>query len=100
MLDCVFPRFPAQPVDAPIGTAHPVLVEELADNGTWLVICEARADTDHDGQIEVGVGFHGDMFGDKMLPYLVLGSGPGIAIDSYVASLGALNRDRDGRLRA
>jgi hypothetical protein len=78
--------FPAQPADAPIGTAHPVLVEELADNGSWLVICQARADTNHDGRIEVGVGFHGDMFGDKMLPYLVFGGGPGIAIDSYVAS--------------
>jgi hypothetical protein len=78
--------FPAQPAGAPIGTAHPVLVEELADDGSWLVICQARADTNHDGKIEVGVGFHGDMFGDKMLPYLVLGAGPGIAIDSYVAS--------------
>jgi hypothetical protein len=78
--------FPAPPADAPIGTAHPVLVEEVADNGSWLVICQARADTNHDGQIEVGVGFHGDMFGDKMLPYLVLGGGPGIAINAYVAS--------------
>jgi hypothetical protein len=90
--------FVAQP-DGPIGTPHPVLVEELAVDGSWLVICQARADTNGDGKIEVGVGFHGDMFGDKMSPYLVLGGGPGVAIDSYVTSVdGWVAIVRDGKL--
>src|SRR5580704_3080342 len=68
-----------------IGTAHPVLVQELAENGSWMVICQAREDTDHDRKIEVGVGFHGNLVGDAMKPYLVFGSGSGMPIDELVA---------------
>jgi hypothetical protein len=74
-----------------IGTAHPVLVQELAEDGSWLVICQAREDTDHDGKIEVGVGFHGDLVGDAMKPYLVFGSGSGMPIDELVS------RDADSK---
>lgn len=84
---------PAAPI-APardIGTAHPLTLQELDPDGRWLVICQARSDTDGDGKIDVDVGHHGDLYGDAMVPYLVFGDGPGDAIDTFVS------RSRDGR---
>ncbi|HEY0993396.1 MAG TPA: hypothetical protein VGD80_40365, partial [Kofleriaceae bacterium] len=76
--------------DGSIGTAHPILVEEIARDGSWLVVCQARQDTDRNGKISVGYGMHGDTFGDRLDPFLVFGSGTGSLIDSFVA------RDDDG----
>jgi hypothetical protein len=75
----------ATPAPTQIGTPHPVLLQDFANDGSWLVICQAREDTDHDGKIEVGVGFHGNLVGDAMKPYLVFGSGSGMPIDELVA---------------
>ncbi len=77
---------PAQhPSVVTIGTPHPLMVQDLADDGSWMVICQAREDTDHDGKIEVGVGFHGNLVGDAMKPYLVFGSGSGMPIDELIS---------------
>src|SRR5580700_3881666 len=73
-----------------IGTAHPVLLQELASDGRWMVICQARKDTNGNGVIEVRVGFHGNIIGDSLVPYLVFGAGEGIAIDAFGS------RDDDG----
>src|SRR5580698_8203066 len=75
----------ATPSAGVIGTANPLMVQDLAENGSWMVICQAREDTDHDRKIEVGVGFHGNLVGDAMKPYLVFGSGSGMPIDELVA---------------
>lgn len=89
----VAPAAPATPApgsaaaptaDGTIGTAHPIVVDQLAADGSWLVICQARHDTDGDGKIQVGFGMHGDAWGDRLDPYLVFGSGPGMAIDRFV----------------
>lgn len=80
------------PVDgAVVGTAHPIVVEAVAQNGAWVVICQARTDTDGDGEIAVHVGMHGDTYGDVMRPYVVRGAGEGEAIESLVGYT------RDGR---
>jgi hypothetical protein len=69
-----------------IGTAHPLLFQEVAPDGRWTVLCQARADTDGDGKIAVGLGQHGEPYGDAVRPYLVVGAGPGLATDEVLAS--------------
>lgn len=68
-----------------IGTAHPLVVELAARDGSWIAICQARTDTDGDGEIAVNVGMHGDTWGDALRPYVVLGgAGEGEAVDVLV----------------
>ncbi len=74
-----------------VGTAHPIVVEAAARDGSWVVICQARADTDGDGEIAVHTGHHGDTYGDRFEPYVVRGAGAGELIDSLVG------HTRDGR---
>src|SRR5262245_21794783 len=62
-------RPPATSADRLIGTAHPVMVDEIADDGSWMVLCQARHDTDGDGTISVGFGMHGAAYGDRLDPY-------------------------------
>jgi hypothetical protein len=69
---------PPKPGD--IGTAHPLAGRMSSPDGRWFVLCQARADTDGDGKIEVRYGLHYND-GDQALPYLVLGTGPGEVID-------------------
>jgi len=85
------PQVPRPSADGSIGTPHPVLLQEVAEDGSWLVICQARKDTDRDGTIEVGVGFHGNVWGDAMRPYVVFGSGDGVEIERLVT------RDQDDK---
>lgn len=83
---------PARPADAPrpagsgaiVGTAHPITVEAAARDGSWIVICQARTDTDGDGEIGVHTGYHGDTFGDALRPYVVRGAGDGEPIESLI----------------
>jgi hypothetical protein len=63
--------------DAVIGTAHPVQVRAFADDGSWFVICQARADTDRDGRLGAYVGMHRMTSGDVLRAYVVRGGGPG-----------------------
>lgn len=75
------------PGDRPlIGTAHPYVLQELATDGSWLVLCQARGDTTGDGAIEVKLGLHGDTYGDQLDPYFVRGAGPGRRFDELVAT--------------
>lgn len=85
-------EFPAPPADAPpapgpslrVGTAHPAIVVASAPDARWTVLCQAREDTNGDGEINVTVGYHGSMRGDAMRPYLVMGDGDGEALDDLV----------------
>lgn len=67
-----------------IGTAHPVRVVQLAQNGRWLVACQARKDTDGKDGIKVTIGTD-SLVGDAMVPYVFRGGGDGEAIDAYIA---------------
>jgi hypothetical protein len=76
---------PASDYAAPIGTAHPIVLVAAAENGRWLVACQARRDTDGEDGIHIGVGLHGDLYGDAMVPYLFRGGGEGREIGELVA---------------
>jgi len=76
--------FAGDPAPGPIayGTAHPSILEAADPAGRWLVICQARADTDGDGQIATLIEpHHGSPHGDALVPYLVIGGGEGTAIE-------------------
>ncbi len=72
------------PSGAVAGTAHPLVVEAVARNGSWIAICQARADSDRDGKIEINVGMHGDVWGDTLTPFIVRHDGEGEAIELVV----------------
>jgi hypothetical protein len=70
----------------PIGTAHPTLLVDADPEARWVALCQARKDTDADGSIRVGLGYHGDTYGDALEPYLVLGDGDGTRLDDFVSA--------------
>jgi hypothetical protein len=76
----------ADPDDEVVGTAHPGLVEASSPDGRWVVICQARRDTDRDGRIETFAGQHGRPVGDELEAYLVLGHGEGVPITRYLGA--------------
>jgi hypothetical protein len=87
------PEPPARAPDAPpphaadpIGTANPLVFQAADPDARWVALCQARSDTNHDGAVRVDVGYHGDVYGDRMSLYLVRGSGAGEEIDDFVAT--------------
>jgi hypothetical protein len=76
----------SEPIVGDLGTAHPVTIQGISPTGHWLAICQARADTDGDGKIEVMIGEHGEARGDELRTYLVRAAGPGEPIDAFVGS--------------
>ena len=66
-----------------LGTANPVRILAVSPDARWAALCEARKDTDRDGRIAVKRGTNG-LYGDQMAAFLVLGSGPGVALDDLV----------------
>ncbi|MBX3161350.1 MAG: hypothetical protein KF773_35635 [Deltaproteobacteria bacterium] len=69
-----------------IGTAHPFLAIVVAENGRWIVGCQAREETDGRPGISVDVGHHGQLSGDRMRPFLFRGGGAGDPIDAFVTA--------------
>ncbi|RKG94069.1 hypothetical protein [Corallococcus terminator] len=76
---------PSRP-SADYGTAHPFLLNASAQDGRWLLACQARTDTDGDGRIQIFFGNHGEIFGDAVRTYLFLEPGAGIPIDALLAT--------------
>lgn len=68
-----------------IGASGPAIVEAVGANGRWVALCQARDDTDGDGRLAVHYGPRGELVGDSMRSYFVLGPGPGEAIDALLA---------------
>src|SRR4051812_43452253 len=58
---------PAAP--AGVGTAGPASVVAAARDGSWVAMCQARHDTDHDGRLEVSHGFNAT-YGDEQGAYV------------------------------
>src|SRR5688572_7781778 len=79
---------PATPPALEVGTAHPALVLESSPDGRWVVLCQAREDTDGDGEIRVHVGAYGALSGDRLQTYWVEGAGAGEPLRGFVASDG------------
>lgn len=84
-------RPPVAAIVGTLGTAHRMVLQAAAPTGHWVIVCQARADSDGDGEIEAFLGHHGNTEGDAMVPYLIREAGPGEAIDEYAGS------DRSGR---
>lgn len=76
----------ARPQAGTIGTAHPIVVDAVDPGGRWVVLCQAREDTDGDGAIDVTTGYHGEAYGDALRPYLVWGEGEGEPITRFIAA--------------
>ena len=70
----------------PIGTPHPLRVVAHARDAGWVVMCQARHDTDRESRITVRSVMHGGVRGDDLEPFLVVGTGSGLRIGAYVAS--------------
>ncbi|HVK86617.1 MAG TPA: hypothetical protein VM513_21005 [Kofleriaceae bacterium] len=78
------------PTGTKVGTEHAIVVENVARDGSWIAICQARSDTDGDGKIEINLGYHGDVYGDALSPFLVRHDGDGEPIEQLVS----VHRDR------
>lgn len=76
----------SEPVTGPFGTEHPFVFQLAAPDGSWVLACQARADTNGDGRVEVFFGHHGNSYGDALEPYLFLGPGEGQRIDDFIGS--------------
>jgi len=68
-----------------VGAAGPTDVAAAAADGSWLALCQARVDTDHDGSVDVKSTNWG-LTGDQLAAYLVTGSGDGAAVDDIIAN--------------
>jgi hypothetical protein len=84
-------RLPLGSAGGDLGAAGPTFVRSADAEERWVALCQARSDTDGDGKIEIHVGHHGEVFGDQMSLYLVLGGGAGTPIDALAS------RSADGR---
>ncbi len=88
------PGVPAREARAPngeIGTAAPVVVESVARDGGWVVFCQARTDSDGDGNVSTRIGPGGKLIGDEVQRFFARGAGLGENIDDL------LTRDDSGR---
>ncbi|HWO25536.1 MAG TPA: hypothetical protein VNO30_42645 [Kofleriaceae bacterium] len=75
------------PIDTgDFGTAGPTLVRRVDPGERWMALCQARSDTDGDGKIEIHIGHHGELYGDQMDLYLVLGGGAGTQIEALAGA--------------
>ncbi len=60
----------------------PTEVIAAAHDGSWVAMCQARRDTDHDGTLGISISFNMTS-GDAQRAYLVAGSGLGIEVDDF-----------------
>jgi PQQ-like domain len=75
---------PEIPERAALGTASPGIELAVDSRRGWAAVCEARDDDDGNGRLEVTPLARGNARGDRLEPYLVLGSGSGTDIDDFV----------------
>jgi len=71
---------PPDPDD--IGTAHPIFVDRIATDGSWMVICQDRTTVADRSTVDI----HGNISGGHYRPFLVLGHGPGLPIDEFLTA--------------
>jgi len=71
---------------AGVRAAGPLSLEAVAPDARWLVVCQARADTDGDARVAVTTSAKGEPAGDRMARYLAFASGEEQMIDDLLAS--------------
>jgi len=74
------------PLDAEWGTVGPLSLVAAAPDRRWLVVCQARRDTDGDGAVRVDVGAQGELRGDALDGFVIDGPGPGFPVDAFAGS--------------
>lgn len=75
------------PTDEILGAANPIVPQLVADDGSWVAACEARQDTNGDGEIRIEVGHHGELFGDDAALFVFSAAHPeGEPIDRLVTA--------------
>jgi hypothetical protein len=82
------PQVAATPAAMPaptFGTANPYTIVAIPPDGRWSLICQARSDTNHDGQIEIGWEMHGEERGDELRAYLTDPAGHETEVDNMLA---------------
>lgn len=72
------------------GTAAPYRLIAVPPDGRWGVFCQARDDSDHDGQLHVFSEMHGEEAGDALVAYLVDPDGRETVVENVLAT------DRNG----
>jgi hypothetical protein len=73
---------------AATSAAVPLTFERAAPDGRWILSCQARADTDGNGVIDVVMKPNGELGGDELARYLTFDSGSELVIDSLLAYSG------------
>jgi hypothetical protein len=73
-----------------IGLPGPLVVEQIARDGSWIVICQAIADTNRDGRVWGACGLVGAKYDDAETR-LYLADGAALPIDQIIAA------SRDGQ---
>lgn len=81
-----FPTGEREPGKAVLGTASPGEGDVLDREGRWALLCQARNDDDKNGRLSVEYLMHGGTAGDRLRPYLVLGSGEGREVDDFLVA--------------
>jgi len=61
-------------------------VQAVSAAGNWVAFCQARADSDGDGKVEVKIGPRGELGGDALSGFLGLPNGETLDIDDLVSS--------------
>lgn len=74
----------------PFASEGPLLLEYVSPDGHWLAACQARNDSDGNGQLNLSAGPRGEAHGDALDRYLIA-PGQELAID------GLLGADASGR---
>lgn len=64
------------------GTSQTLYVQQIGARARWISACQPTRDTDGDGEIRVGSGHHGEVFGDAMTPFLFLERGPPLEVEA------------------
>jgi hypothetical protein len=67
-----------------MGTSAPVKMMDMDLEGRWFVYCQARQDTNGDGKISFHYEIEGQIDGDDLSEYLVVGAGAEEPIDQEI----------------
>ena len=71
-----------------LGTNHPLVIQAIAPDGSRVAACQARRDTNADGEIAVYQGHRGELSGDAMEFFLLHPGNPeGERFDSLIRSI-------------
>ncbi len=68
-----------------VATNGPYELVASPPDGHWLVVCQARRDTNHNGRIDVWWEIHGEAGGDAMDAFLIDERGRETALDNVLA---------------